>query len=124
MQVALVDEEKKPGRRLPLSGMHSVEGALHVAKGDRRSSARDTWGVTFASRPIDVDKLRAFKQSVVDKLTSGVGSVAKMRKVAFLQGRPTLTGPTSMTIAGPRQFDAALRALILATGSRPTRIPR
>ena len=49
--------------------------------------------MTFGEPKIDVDKLRAFKQGVVDKLTGGVGSVAKLRKVKFLQGRATLTGP-------------------------------
>src|ERR1043166_4301765 len=48
---------------------------------------------------VDVAKRRAFKQGVVDKLTSGVGQVGRMRKVKFIQGRATLTGPKSMTIA-------------------------
>ena len=56
--------------------------------------------MTFGEPKIDVDKLRAFKQGVVDKLTSGVGQVGEVRKVKFVQGRATLTGPTSMTIAG------------------------
>ena len=50
-----------------------------------------------------MDKLRAYKQGVVDKLTAGVGSVAKLRKVNFVQGRATLTGPKSLTVAGARR---------------------
>ncbi|HVZ24162.1 MAG TPA: FAD-dependent oxidoreductase, partial [Vicinamibacterales bacterium] len=61
---------------------------------------------------------------VVDKLTGGLGSVAKMRKVDFIQGRATLTGPHSMTIAGAGGERALqFEHLILATGSSPTKIP-
>jgi dihydrolipoamide dehydrogenase len=124
LQVALVDEEKNPGGVCLYRGCIPSKALLHVAKVIDEARHANAWGVTFAEPAIDVDKLRAFKQSVVDKLTSGVGSVAKMRKVAFLQGRATLTGPTSMTIAGAAG-NSTLRFehLILATGSRPTRIP-
>ena len=125
MQVALVDEEKNPGRRLPLSRLHPVEGAAARRQGHRRGAHADRVGRDVrARRQIDVDKLRAFKQGVVDKLTSGVGSVAKLRKVKFVQGRATLTGPKSMTIAGAAgQTELQFEHLILATGSQPTKIP-
>jgi dihydrolipoamide dehydrogenase len=51
------------------------------------------WGVTFSEPKIDIDKLRAFKQSVVDKLTGGVGRW-QAAQGEVLQGRATLTGPT------------------------------
>jgi dihydrolipoamide dehydrogenase len=124
MQVALVDEEKNPGGVCLYRGCIPSKALLHVAKVIDEASHADKWGVTFTSPKIDVDKLRAYKQGVVDKLTSGVGSVAKMRKVKYLQGRATLTGPRSMSIVGANgttelQFDH----LILATGSTPTKIP-
>src|ERR1043166_4634971 len=73
---------------------------------------------------VDVAKRRAFKQGVVDKLTSGVGQVGRMRKVKFIQGRATLTGPKSMTIASQGSAtELAFEHCILATGSSPTRIP-
>ena len=82
------------------------------------------WGVSFKDPGIDVDRLRAFKQRVVDKLTGGVGQVARLRKVNFVQGRATLEGPRALTVAGANgrtrlRFEHA----ILATGSQPTRIP-
>ena len=100
MQVTLVDMEKNPGGVCLYRGCIPSKALLHVAKVIDESRHAGAWGVTFAEPTIDVDKLRAFKQGVVDKLTSGVGQVGKMRKVKFIQGRATLTGPTSMTIAG------------------------
>ena len=48
----------------------------------------------------------------MDKLTGGVGQVAKLRKVKFLQGRATLTGPRLDDDRGQRRPDrTAVRAL-------------
>ena len=91
---------EEPRRRLPVSRLHPVQGAAARRQGHRRGEARGDLRHQFGEPKIDVDKLRAFKQGVVDKLTAGVGGVAKLRKVKFIQGAATLTGPTSMKIAG------------------------
>jgi dihydrolipoamide dehydrogenase len=124
MQVALIDMEKNPGGVCLYRGCIPSKALLHVAKVIDESRHAVAWGVTFGEPTIDVDKLRAFKQGVVDKLTSGVGQVGRMRKVKFIQGRATLTGPTSMTIAGVSgETELAFEHCVLATGSSPTRIP-
>jgi dihydrolipoamide dehydrogenase len=124
MNVTLVDAEKNPGGVCLYRGCIPSKALLHVAKVIDEARHASKWGVSFAEPKVDVDKLRAFKQGVVDKLTSGVGQVARLRKVSFLQGRATLTGPRAMKVAGANgetvlQFEHC----ILATGSSPTRIP-
>ena len=124
MQVTLVDEEKNPGGVCLYRGCIPSKALLHVAKVIDEARHASAWGVSFGEPKLDIDKLRSFKQGVVDKLTGGVGQVAKMRKVKFIQGRATLTGPKAMKIASPGgeselQFDHC----ILATGSSPTRVP-
>src|SRR6188768_3757695 len=99
MQVTLIDEEKNPGGVCLYRGCIPSKALLHVAKVVDEAKHADAWGVTFGEPKVNVDKLRAFKQRVVDQLTGGVGQVAKLRKVKFLQGRATLTGPTSMKVA-------------------------
>jgi dihydrolipoamide dehydrogenase len=124
MQVALIDEEKNPGGVCLYRGCIPSKALLHVAKVVDEARHAGRWGVTFGDPSIDVDKLRGFKQGVVDKLTAGVGSIAKMRKVRYLQGRATLTGPRSMTVAGSGgNTELQFEHLILATGSFPTKVP-
>ena len=124
MQVALIDEEKNPGGVCLYRGCIPSKALLHVAKVIDEAKHADNWGVTFKEPAIDVNKLRSYKQGVVDKLTAGVGSVAKLRKVKFLQGRATLTGPTSLKVTGTGgETDLQFEHLILATGSHPTRVP-
>jgi dihydrolipoamide dehydrogenase len=124
MKVTLVDEEKNPGGVCLYRGCIPSKALLHVAKVIDEASHADAWGVSFAKPKIDVAKLRAFKQNVVDKLTGGVGQVARMRKVTFLQGRATLTGPNSMSVKGADgETELRFEHCVLATGSHPTRIP-
>jgi dihydrolipoamide dehydrogenase len=124
MQVALVDQEKNPGGVCLYRGCIPSKALLHVAKVIDEAAHAGHWGVTFGEPAVDVDKLRAFKQGVVDKLTAGVGSIAKLRKVRFVQGRATLTGPNSMSVAGEQgTTELQFEHLILATGSHPTKIP-
>jgi dihydrolipoamide dehydrogenase len=124
MTVALIDEEKNPGGVCLYRGCIPSKALLHVAKVVDEARHAGNWGVTFNEPTIDVGKLRAYKQGVVDKLTAGVGSIAKLRKVKFLQGRATLTGPQSLTVAGASgDTEVQFEHLILATGSHPTKIP-
>jgi len=124
MQVTLVDEEKNPGGVCLYRGCIPSKALLHVAKVVDEARHAGAWGVTFGAPTIDVNRLRAFKQGVVEKLTGGVGQVARMRKVKFVQGRATLTGATSMRVAGAAgDTELQFEHLILATGSSPTKIP-
>jgi dihydrolipoamide dehydrogenase len=124
MQVALIDEEKNPGGVCLYRGCIPSKALLHVAHVIDEARHAGAWGVAFPDPAIDIAKLRAHKQTIVDKLTGGIGQVGRLRKVKYLQGRGTLTGPHSMTVSGSGgdteiEFEHAL----LATGSHPTRIP-
>jgi len=124
MQVTLVDEEKNPGGVCLYRGCIPSKALLHVAKVVDESKHASAWGVDFGAPKIDLDKLRAYKDSVVEKLTGGTGQIAKLRKITYVQGRATLTGPTSMSVktaTGVQEVTADY--VVLATGSHPTRIP-
>ncbi len=124
MQVTLIDPEVNPGGVCLYRGCIPSKALLHVAKVlDEARHARD-WGIVFDEPRIDVNQVRAFKNRVVEKLTSGTGQVAKLRKVNYLQGRASLTSPTSLRVAlgaGGSQ-DIAVDYIVLATGSQPTRV--
>ncbi len=124
MQVTLVDEEKNPGGVCLYRGCIPSKALLHVAKLVDESKHASAWGVEFGAPKIDLDKLRAYKNSVVEKLTGGTGQIAKLRKITYVQGHATLTGPTSMSVktaTGVQQVKADY--IVLATGSHPTKIP-
>ena len=70
LKVALVDPESEPRRRLRLSRLHPVEGAAARRRViDRVAARRGAGASTFGEPKIDLDKLRAFKNKVVEQLT-------------------------------------------------------
>jgi dihydrolipoamide dehydrogenase len=125
MQVTLVDPEKNPGGVCLYRGCIPSKALLHVAKVLEEAAHAGEWGIEFGRPRIDVDRLRAYKNKVVEKLTSGTGQVARMRKVRYLQGRATILDPRRLEIALADGGGETVEVdhIILATGSEPTRIP-
>jgi dihydrolipoamide dehydrogenase len=125
MQVTLIDPEKNPGGVCLYRGCIPSKALLHVAKVIDEARHASEWGVAFGEPRFDVDRLRGYKNRVVEKLTSGTGQVAKLRKVNYLQGTASIVTPQQLKVAlaagGEQVVD--VDAMILATGSAPTKIP-
>jgi dihydrolipoamide dehydrogenase len=74
---------------------------------------------------LDYAALGKRRDAVVDKHVSGVEFLMKKNKVTVLRGNGTLSGPTSVKVAGGESGDVEATAdnLILATGSAPRSLP-
>ncbi|HTT13559.1 MAG TPA: dihydrolipoyl dehydrogenase [Burkholderiaceae bacterium] len=97
---------------------------LHVASVIDEAAHFPDLGVTFGRPSFDLGKLRAHKGRVVGKLTSGLSTMAKLRKVSVVQGIGTFADPHHLAVAtadGTRnvRFDSA----IIAAGSQSVRLP-
>jgi len=126
LNVTLVDMEKNPGGVCLFRGCIPSKALLHVAKVASEAKHAANWGLTYSEPKIDLDKLRGFKESVVLKLTGGLGQVAKMRKVTYLQGKATFVSPTELSVelvGGGDKQSLTFEHAIIATGSHPTKIP-
>ncbi|MEZ5283498.1 MAG: dihydrolipoyl dehydrogenase [Vicinamibacterales bacterium] len=125
MQVTLIGEEPNPGGVCLYRGCIPSKALLHVAKVIDEARHASDWGVTFGEPSVNVDKLRAYKDRVVERLTGGTGQVAKLRKVTYIQGRAAIVDPKTLSVAktGGGEETVAVDYVILATGSLPTRIP-
>lgn len=124
LTVALVDEELDPGGVCLYRGCIPSKALLHVAKVLAEARHASAWGVEFGQPAIDLDRLRAFKRGVVQKLTAGTGQLARQRKIAYIRGRGALDGPTSMRVAtAAGEVRVEFERTILATGSRPAMLP-
>lgn len=125
MDVTLIGEEKNPGGVCLYKGCIPSKALLHVAKVIDEAHHATDWGVTFGEPKVDVDKLRAYKNKVVEKLTGGTGQVAKLRKVNYLQGRASIVDAKTLSVkkVDGGEETVSVDFVILATGSHPTRIP-
>jgi dihydrolipoamide dehydrogenase len=125
MQVTLIDEEANPGGVCLYRGCIPSKALLHAAKLITESREAAAWGIQFAEPKIQLEKLRAWKESVVKKLTGGVGQLSAQRKIRYLQGRASLLDPHTLKVEKKKQGEDKLSfdSIILATGSRPATLP-
>ena len=123
MNVTLIDDAPNPGGVCLYRGCMPSKALLHVAKVLTDAKEAGDWGVTFGDPNIDLERLRGWKNGVVDKLTGGLGQLTSQRQVTYLRGRVQHIGPQRVTVAdadGATQ-DLSFDHAILATGSRPAR---
>jgi dihydrolipoamide dehydrogenase len=119
-KVILIEREKKLGGVCLNRGCIPSKALLyatHQIVNARESAHR---GITFTEPSVDISKLRAWKDSVIDKLAGGVAALAKMRGVQVIQGRAYFEGSQTLRVETEQgqqfvEYDQA----ILAVGSVP-----
>jgi dihydrolipoamide dehydrogenase len=125
MQVVLIDPEPNPGGVCLYRGCIPSKALLHVAKVLTESREAARWGIDFSEPKVKLEKLRAWKESVVQRLTGGLGQLSKQRHVRYVQGEASFTDARSLRI---RKVEGGEELLtfsnaIIATGSRPAALP-
>ena len=125
MQVTLIDMEKNPGGVCLYRGCIPSKALLHIAKLINEAEEAKKWGVEFGEPKIDINKLRDFKNGVVNKLTGGLGQLSKQRKVNYINGRATFINSNTLSVskADGTIEEVIYEKAILATGSVPAKVP-
>ncbi len=125
MDVTLIDLDKNPGGVCLYRGCIPSKALLHVAKLIHEAEEAKNWGIEFGAPKIDINKLRDFKNRVVEKLTSGLGQISKQRKINFIQGRASFINSSTLKIekADGQTIEHTFEKAIIATGSVIATIP-
>jgi dihydrolipoyl dehydrogenase len=125
LKVTLIDPEVNPGGVCLYRGCIPSKALLHVAKLIEESRQAKNWGIEFSDPKIDVAKLRGWKESVVKRLTGGLGQLSKQRHVQYIQGRAGFENSTTLRVTKADGSGESVRfdRILLATGSRPAVIP-
>ncbi len=124
MEVTLIDREKNPGGVCLYRGCIPSKALLHIAKLISESKEAFEWGVEFSSPKINLDKLREWKNKVVDKQVSGLGQLAKARKVNYIQGNASFIDSSTIRIESNGNIkEHKFEKAIIATGSIIASIP-
>ncbi len=124
IDVTLIDPAENPGGVCLHRGCIPSKALLHVAKLVNETAESVAIGVKFAPPEIDVDRVRAWKDEVIGKLTGGLGMKVQQMKITHVRGTARLTGPNTLQVsAGGGQGEMTFAQAILATGSRPIMLP-
>jgi dihydrolipoyl dehydrogenase len=96
---------------------------LHVAAVMEDAKQLAEHGIGFGEPKVDIDALRAWKNKVVGKLTSGLTGMARMRKVTVLQGTGAFVGPNHLSVeAKDGRKVVTFRNAIIAAGSQSAKL--
>lgn len=125
LKVTLIDPEVNPGGVCLYRGCIPSKALLHVAKLIEESHQAKNWGIEFSDPKIDLARLQGWKDSVVKRLTGGLGQLSKQRSVKYVQGRASFENSNTLRVskAGGGEELLSSDRIILATGSRPAVIP-
>ena len=120
MDVTLVDMDKRPGGECLFRGCIPSKTLLYLAELLYDSQRSGDMGVKFGKPEIDLEKIRAWKNQVIDKLANGLVTLSKRRKIHLLQGRAVFEGSDRVELLNSEVSQIRFRHAVLATGSFST----
>ena len=98
---------------------------LHMSVVLNETREMSAHGITFQEPEIDINKIRAYKDSVIGKLTGGLSGLAKARKVEVIEGYGKFSSANTVSVElndGGTQT-IAFESAIIAAGSRVVKLP-
>ncbi|MGH8238509.1 MAG: dihydrolipoyl dehydrogenase [Steroidobacteraceae bacterium] len=124
MKVALIERWPQLGGVCLNVGCIPSKALLHAARVIEEAEAMSSAGLHFGKPQIDASKLREWKNKIVGKLTGGLATLAKQRKVAVIRGTGKFVSPHGIEVAS----NGAARRVsfahcIIAAGSESIRLP-
>jgi dihydrolipoamide dehydrogenase len=132
MTTVLVERYAQLGGVCLNVGCIPSKALLHVAAVVDEVRHMEEVGIIFGKQSVDLDKLRAYKDKVVSKLTTGLAGMAKARKVTTVRGVGQfldahhmvveLTDGTAQEKTGEKKIIRFEKAII-AAGSQVVRLP-
>ena len=125
MEVTLVEKDTRLGGTCLLRGCIPSKALLHVGRVVAEAREMQEWGVNFSAPKIDIDAVRNRKEKVIGALTGGLAQLAKRRNVEVVQGQAIFTSSNAIEVIqqGSDSKKLTFDHCILASGSRPARIP-
>ncbi|MCO5113066.1 MAG: dihydrolipoyl dehydrogenase [Bdellovibrionaceae bacterium] len=91
---------------------------------DSAQNKAATMGIKIGKVDLDMKTLRAWKESVSQKMSGGVSQLLKGNKVEIIEGEATFTSAKALTVKSSKgEVEIQAKNYIVATGSRPIQIP-
>ncbi|HLU77981.1 MAG TPA: dihydrolipoyl dehydrogenase [Burkholderiaceae bacterium] len=124
LKVVLVERYSTLGGVCLNVGCIPSKALLHSVSVLDEARAMADHGIAFGEPTIDLDKLRAYKDGVIGKLTNGLAGMAKARKVQVVQGQGKFVDAFHLQVEGEsgRQV-VKFRSAIIAAGSESVKLP-
>jgi dihydrolipoamide dehydrogenase len=123
LDVTLLDMQMKPGGECLFQGCIPSKALLFLAELIHDARRTGYMGVTFDDPRIELDKVRAWKEKVIDRLANGLVTLGNKRGVQLVRGQAVFEGSDSIRLHNSEVGRIKFRHAILATGSVPKSLP-
>ena len=126
IKTILIEAMPKPGGVCLHMGCIPSKALLHAAEVINTSMTAAKFGLHFEKPKLNVDELRTWKLGVTDKLAQGIVGMCKSAGVEILYGNARFEDSRSVRVEkdGESAVRVKFKHAILATGSRPTALPK
>ena len=123
LKAVMVDARGRPGGVCLHDGCIPSKTLLYVADLLTRIREADRLGIEVGEPRVNLDRLRAWKRSVIDRLAAGVGDLARRRGVQTIWGKAQFVSSNRLAVEGEESTEIDFSHAVLATGSRPVTLP-
>jgi dihydrolipoamide dehydrogenase len=118
-KVILIEQDRKLGGVCLNRGCIPSKALLHATHAITATRESAHRGITFAAPAVDLAKLRAWKDSILAKLSGGVAQLAKLRGVEIWNGRGHFEDSTTLRVETTEgQKFVGYEQAIIAVGSK------
>lgn len=117
LDVTMVDIDPRPGGVCLFRGCIPSKTLLFVTELMHDAARAREMGITFSEPQVDIDRLRDWKNKVIDKLANGLVELSKRRGVLLIQGRAVFEGSDRVRIQDSGTSHIRFKHAIIATGS-------
>lgn len=127
LRVCLVEKDDQLGGVCLHVGCIPSKTLLHASLVMEEAEQISDFGINFTAPIIDIERLRAKKESLISKLASGLESLGGARKIVRIIGTAKFTSSTTLAIygeSGERLHKLDFVHAIIGTGSRPFALPK
>nr|NLD40119.1 dihydrolipoyl dehydrogenase [Actinomycetales bacterium] len=119
LKIALVEADKLGGTCLH-RGCIPTKALLHAAELAESVHEAGSIGIDLQLGGVDMQKVNEYKDGVVGRLHKGLQGLVSGRKVEYINGWGTLTGPNTVTVDGTEYTG---KNVLLASGSYSKSLP-
>lgn len=123
MDVTMVDMADRPGGECIFRGCIPSKALLFLADLLHDGRRVEDMGVKFSEPKLDLDRIRDWKNEVIDQLAEGLVTLSEKRGIQRIQGRARFESPNQVRLQDSDVSKIKFRHAVLATGSYPRPLP-
>jgi dihydrolipoamide dehydrogenase len=123
LEVTVIDQEGRLGGVCLFRGCIPSKTLLHVAEVVMDARQAQEMGVTFDPPHLDLNRMRQWKNQVIDRLAKGLMDLSRKRGVQVIKGRALFEDSHLVRVQGSDISHFKFKHAVIATGSYATPLP-